>query len=197
MDLRIGKVMKVKRIWNFIWEDDSLISWVVNVILAFLIVKFLIFPGLGLVLDTSHPVVAVVSESMDHRGNFDDWWERQGRWYEERGIMKEEFMQYDMKNGFKKGDIIFLRGKDKFEIGEVVVFSANSNNPIIHRVVEKKDGKYQTKGDANSDSSKTLGEVDISKERVIGKALFRVPFLGWVKVWASEIVGGVENVVLS
>ena len=197
MDLRIGKVMKVKRIWNFIWEDDSLISWVVNVILAFLIVKFLIFPGLGLVLDTSHPVVAVVSESMDHRGNFDDWWERQGSWYEERGIMKEEFMQYDMKNGFKKGDIIFLRGKDKFEIGEVVVFSANSNNPIIHRVVEKKDGKYQTKGDANSDSSKTLGEVDISKERVIGKALFRVPFLGWVKVWASEIVGGVENVVLS
>ena len=197
MDLRIGKVMKVKRVWNFIWEDDSLISWVVNVILAFLIVKFLIFPGLGLVLDTSHPVVAVVSESMDHRGNFDDWWERQGRWYEERGIMKEEFMQYDMKNGFKKGDIIFLRGKDKFEIGEVVVFSANSNNPIIHRVVEKKDGKYQTKGDANSDSSKTLGEVDISKERVIGKALFRVPFLGWVKVWASEIVGGVENVVLS
>ncbi|MBS3153353.1 signal peptidase I [Candidatus Woesearchaeota archaeon] len=197
MDLRIGKVMKVKRVWNFIWEDDSLISWVVNVILAFLIVKFLIFPGLGLVLDTSHPVVAVVSESMDHRGNFDDWWERQGSWYEERGIMKEEFMQYDMKNGFKKGDIIFLRGKDKFEIGEVVVFSANSNNPIIHRVVEKKDGKYQTKGDANSDSSKTLGEVDISKERVIGKALFRVPFLGWVKVWASEIVGGVENVVLS
>jgi len=189
--------MKVKRVWNFIWEDDSLISWVVNVILAFLIVKFLIFPGLGLVLDTSHPVVAVVSESMDHRGNFDDWWERQGSWYEERGIMKEEFMQYDMKNGFKKGDIIFLRGKDKFEIGEVVVFSANSNNPIIHRVVEKKDGKYQTKGDANSDSSKTLGEVDISKERVIGKALFRVPFLGWVKVWASEIVGGVENVVLS
>jgi len=189
--------MKVKRVWNFIWEDDSLISWVVNVILAFLIVKFLIFPGLGLVLDTSHPVVAVVSESMDHRGNFDDWWERQGSWYEGRGIMKEEFMQYDMKNGFKKGDIIFLRGKDKFEIGEVVVFSANSNNPIIHRVVEKKDGKYQTKGDANSDSSKTLGEVDISKERVIGKALFRVPFLGWVKVWASEIVGGVENVVLS
>jgi len=102
MDLRIGKVMKVKRVWNFIWEDDSLISWVVNVILAFLIVKFLIFPGLGLVLDTSHPVVAVVSESMDHRGNFDDWWERQGSWYEERGIMKEEFMQYDMKNGFKE-----------------------------------------------------------------------------------------------
>ena len=197
MDLRIGKVMKVKRVWNFIWEDDSLISWVVNVILAFLIVKFLIFPGLGLVLDTSHPVVAVVSESMDHRGNFDDWWTRQGQWYEDRGITKEQFMQYDMKNGFKKGDIIFLRGKDKFEIGEVVVFSANSNNPIIHRVVEKKDGKYQTKGDANSDSSKTLGEVDISKERVIGKALFRVPFLGWVKVWASEIVGGVENVVLS
>ena len=189
--------MNLKKIWNFIWKEDSFLSWVVNVILAFLIVKFLIFPGMGLALGTSHPVVAVVSESMDHHGNFDDWWERQGRWYEEKNITKADFMRFDMKNGFQKGDMIFLKGKDEFEVGEIIVFDANSNNPIIHRVVVKKENDYQTKGDANSDSSKNLGEMNIPKERIIGKALFRVPFLGWVKVWASEIFGGFKNVVLS
>ncbi len=188
--------MKLKKVWKFIWNEDSFASWIVNVILAFLIVKFLIFPGLGWALGTSHPVVAVVSESMDHKGDFENWWERQGGWYEERNITKEEFMKYDMKDGFQKGDIIFLKGKEEFEIGEIIVFNANSNNPIIHRVV-KKNGNYQTKGDANTDSSKNLGETEIARERIIGKALFRVPLLGWVKVWASEIFGGFKNAVLS
>ena len=93
--------MNLKKIWKFIWNDDSFLSWVVNVILAFIIVKFLIFPGLGFLLETTHPVVAVVSGSMDHSGDFDDWWERQGKWYEDKGITKEEFMQYDLKNGFQ------------------------------------------------------------------------------------------------
>lgn len=189
--------MTWKKIWYFIWKDDSFLSWCVNVILAFVIVKFLIFPGLGFALGTSHPVVAVVSESMNHQGNFDDWWERQGEWYEKNGISKEEFQEFSMRNGFSKGDIIFLKGKETFEIGEIIVFSANSNNPIIHRVVAKNGENYNTKGDANSDSSEGLGETNISKDRMIGKALFRVPYLGWIKVWASEIVGGVKNVVLS
>lgn len=197
MDFKFKNQMKLKKIWNFIWKEDSFASWVVNVILAFLIVKFLIFPGLGFVLETSHPVVAVVSESMNHNGYFDDWWERQGSWYEKKGISKEVFQTFDMKNGFSKGDIIFLKGKESFEIGDIIVFTANSNNPIIHRVVAKNEDVYQTKGDANSDSSESLGETSITNARIIGKALFRVPYLGWIKVWASEIAGGIKSVVLS
>ena len=189
--------MAWKKIWYFIWKEDSFLSWCVNVILAFVIVKFLIFPGLGFALGTSHPVVAVVSESMNHHGNFEDWWGRQGEWYQKKGISKETFKTWSMKNGFSKGDIIFLRGEKTFEVGDIIVFSANSNNPIIHRVVMKNGDNYQTKGDANSDSSESLGETSIGKERIIGKALFRIPYLGWIKVWASEIVGGVKNVILS
>ena len=61
-----------KKIWYFIWEDNSIWSWIVNIILAFVLIKFIVYPGLGLILSTSHPVVAVVSESMEHNGNFDD-----------------------------------------------------------------------------------------------------------------------------
>jgi len=189
--------MKWKKVWYFIWKDDSLLSWIVNIILAFLIVKFLIFPGLGLVLDTSHPVVAVVSESMNHQGNFDDWWERHGRWYMSRDISKEIFQEWQLKNGFSKGDIIFLRGADEIDIGDVIVFNANSANPIIHRVVGKNGEDYRTKGDANEDSSRVLREDNVSQDRILGKALFRVPFLGWIKVLASEIFGGIRNVILS
>ena len=59
-----------QKIWYFIWEDDSVLSWIVNIILAFVLIKFIVYPGLGLVFGTDFPVVAVVSGSMEHEGNF-------------------------------------------------------------------------------------------------------------------------------
>src|SRR3989344_1512266 len=121
-----------KKIWKFIWHDDSLLSWIVNILLAFILVKFIIYPGLGLIFSTQLPVVAVVSGSMEHNGNFDEFWLRQGGWYENHGITKQEFMNYPLKNGFNKGDIIFLYGTSKIRKGDVIVFRGNSKNPIIH-----------------------------------------------------------------
>ena len=57
----------LKKVWYFIWEDNSIWSWIVNIALAFVLIKFIVYPGLGLLLDTSHPVVAVVSSSMEHK----------------------------------------------------------------------------------------------------------------------------------
>jgi len=180
----------LKKIWNFIWNDNSLLSWLVNVILAFLIVKFLLYPGLGLILQTDHPIVAVVSGSMHHNSqNFDEWWERNGRWYEEKGIKKKQFQEFKMSNGFNKGDIIVLLGRKKIEVGDIIVFNGNSLNPIIHRVIsmaEKEKLFYTTKGDANPSSSAELGEINIPEERVIGKAVFRIPYLGWIKIMFTE-----------
>ena len=52
------------KIWYFVWEEDSVLSWAVNIVLAFFLIKYLVYPGLGLALGTTHPVVAVVSGSM-------------------------------------------------------------------------------------------------------------------------------------
>ena len=81
----------LKKTWYFIWEDDSIWSWIVNIILAFVLIKFIVYPGLGFILSTSHPVVAVVSESMEHNMEFDEWWEKNKDWYIENGINKEYF----------------------------------------------------------------------------------------------------------
>lgn len=55
------------KIWFFIWHDNSAASWIINIILAYLIIKFIVYPSLGLVFGTNFPIVAVVSNSMEHR----------------------------------------------------------------------------------------------------------------------------------
>jgi len=186
----------LKKTWYFIWEDNSVWSWIVNVVLAFIIIKFIVYPGLGLVLTTTHPVVAVVSESMEHNMQFEGWWDDNKGWYEERGIDKEQFDTFSLKNGFNKGDIMVLLGKDpnNIEIGDVIVFRSSRKDPIIHRVVNKSENGnivyFQTKGDNNKDSIKTnqLDETRINEDRIIGKAVLKVPLLGYVKIGFVEFL---------
>ena len=148
----------LKKFWHFIWEEDSLLSWIVNVILAFVIIKFIVYPGLGFLLSTTHPVVAVVSESMEHNGNFNVWWGDSGKWYISNNIKKDDFGNFPLVSGFNKGDIMALKGKnpENIKIGDVIVFWSERKDPIIHRVVKKwqENGIYylQTKGDNNPNS---------------------------------------------
>ena len=191
------KVKKVlKGIWYFIWEDNSILSWLVNVVLAFILIKFIVYPGLGLLLSTSHPIVAVVSESMEHNINFNQWWDKNGQWYLKNGIEEEDFSQFSLKNGFNKGDIMVLIGKkpQDVNVGDVIVFRNSRPDPIIHRVVKKwKDNSdyfFQTKGDNNRESIKngSIDETNINQNQIIGKALFKIPILGYVKIWFVEIL---------
>ena len=188
---------KLRNLWKFIWEDNSLISWIVNIVLAFILVKFIIYPGLGLVFGTTHPVVAVVSGSMEHDGSFDEWWSPQEKWYSNMKITKDEFKTFKFSKGFNKGDIMILRGEKakNIDVGDVIVFrSMNSKDPIIHRVVKKtltNNGyTFQTKGDHNSDSIYALGEDKVGEDKIIGKAIFRIPYLGWIKILAVNLIGG-------
>jgi len=220
----------LKKTWHFIWEDDSIWSWVVNVIIAFVLIKFIVYPGLGFFLSTTHPVVAVVSSSMEHKtvlscadngnglfgnskcneykhsmcGNtydqeryfsFDQYWGECGSWYEKNGIDKDEFSKFSFRNGFNKGDIMILTGKisGEIQLGDVIVFRSDRKDPIIHRVVKKTQDEgitFQTKGDNNADSIKNnaLDETNIGNDILIGKAVFRVPFLGYIKILFVDYV---------
>ena len=168
-------------IWYFIWKDDSVLSWIVNVILAFLIVKFLVFPGLGLLLGTDLPLVAVVSGSMEHDGSLSEWWSSHGDFYSPYHLLIEHFESFRFSHGFNKGDIMILVGPDNLAVGDVIVFQGSASDPIIHRIIQiNKDGTYRTKGDANS--GVRPDEESITSDRIIGKAVFRVLYLGWFKI---------------
>ncbi len=202
-----------KKVWHFLWEDESIWSLLVNAIIAFVLIKYLIYPGLGFILATNLPIVAVVSGSMEHDGSFDEWWMSSARcnakvctqeeWYQRHEITKAEFKEYAFRNGFNKGDIMILKGTEAKNIntGDVIVFQADRPDPIIHRVVKitNTGGSrvFYTKGDHNID----MGDIDqeIQENEVLGKAIFRIPLLGWIKILfmyiISPITGGVSNVL--
>ena len=221
----------LKRFWHFIWEEDSAWSWIANITLAFVLIKFIVYPGLGLILGTTYPVVAVVSSSMEHNsiktcvsanmlneenrrcesykstmcGNIynnskffdlDKYWNECGNWYEKAGISKEEFSKFPYKNGFNKGDIMVLKKAipEKIAQGETIVFFSNRKDPIIHRVVSTKKNNgtiyLHTKGDNNEESitGNSLDETNIKEDAVIGKAVVRIPLLGYIKIWFVDII---------
>lgn len=199
-----------KKTWKFLWDDDSVWSWLANVIIAFLVIRFILYPVLGVVLGTSYPIVAVISESMEHGTHndiicsrhfkefpesFDQFWLVCGEWYKKRGISKEQFKTFPFHNGFRKGDVIVLwrADKDNLDLGDILVFQGTKPQPIIHRIVKiwEENGEYfyQTKGDHNKKSiGGSFGEEKIAEERVFGKGIFRVPYLGWVKILFVDAV---------
>jgi signal peptidase I len=185
-----------RKVRYFLVEDDSWFSFIVTAILAFVFIKFIVYPGIGFLLGTSYPVVAVVSGSMEHDGSFDDWWQSsvtypdantQEDFYSKFGIDKSTFRSYSFKNGFNTGDIMVLKGIDakKIRIGDVIVFRTTLKEPVIHRVVEireNSDGSllFRTKGDHNPT---IYGfEETINDNQILGVAKLRIPFLGWVKL---------------
>lgn len=191
-------------VWDFIWNSDSIWSWIINIILAFVLIKFLVYPALGLILGSSHPVVAVVSDSMEHKNiEYDDWWEAKGKEYDQYGIDKYRFASFKYKDGFDTGDIMMLKrvGKKGPQVGDIIVYQGTRRTePIIHRIVkiEEKDGKLQIypKGDHNevADFNPDYGTA-VTEDQIIGKAFFRIRWLGWIKMGFMSAIDGVKDVI--
>jgi signal peptidase I len=91
---------------------------------------------------------------------------------------------------FYKGDILVLEGigSDGPQVGDVIVYSVQGRSiPIVHRIVkENPDGSYQTKGDANNGQLEF--EYHVPRESMHGKVVAIVPYLGWVKLGATQYV---------
>jgi hypothetical protein len=228
---------KIKKSWDWIWNSDSILSWLIALVLIFVIIKYIFFPGLSLIMGTSLPLAGVESSSMDHQSlkycekynsngrciqtssvyevcgnifdkkdylNIDEYWDTCGEWYEEHDLTKSEFKGFTLKNGFSKGDIIIVWGRFTPKIGDIIIFKPNKESlaprPIIHRIVViNPDGSYQTKGDHNekqlvSDNNiYNTDETKITQEQIVGKAIFKIPYLGWIKIGLVEFINLIIN----
>lgn len=169
-----------RKTWAFL-QEDSWQSLLVTLILAFITIKFIFFPGLSLMTGTALPLVIVESCSMHHHENgFEKIFENDI--YEDFGISIEDTENWIFQNGFNKGDVIFVVGPKNIEVGDVIIFEAQSQYPLIHRVVEDAS-TYGTKGDNYKTNPRQLStEREIVEDRLIGKALFKIPYIGWLKL---------------
>ncbi|MEP7162598.1 MAG: signal peptidase I [Candidatus Moraniibacteriota bacterium] len=82
-----------------------------------------------------------------------------------------------MEPAIKTGSVIVAKPANEYRVGDVVTFGAQTKDktPTTHRIVEVRDGKYMTRGDANN--AEDLRPV--SRFEIIGKVLFSVPFIGY------------------
>ena len=175
----------IKKIWKFL-QEDSWPSFAVSLILAFVIIKFVFFPGLSFLTGTSLPLVIVESCSMYHH---EDGFARtfESSVYSDYEISIEDTAGWDFQNGFSKGDVIFVVGAKDVEVGDVIIFDGGRQYPLIHRVVKAEDS-YATKGDNYKTNSLQLNsEKNIAEDQLVGRALFKVPGIGWAKLIFFEI----------
>ena len=180
-----------KRFWYLLWKDNSIKGWLLSLVVIFVFIKFIFFPLLTLATGTVLPLAIVESCSMYHSGNifsdFSAWWGKHETKYGALGINESEFSQFGFKNGFSKGDILFITGVKprNIHIGDIIIFKAGQQNPVIHRVINITQTNevyyFSTEGDNNNGQ---LGfENHISQSDIMGRAAFRiVPYVGWAKL---------------
>jgi signal peptidase I len=163
-------------------ETVETFTYIVLGILAAYLLNF----GLGLLLGTKLPVVAVVSDSMMHDSSTPI---RHYQFLEENlGYTKDQIDSWPIKNGFLKGDALVVIGasEDELKIGDVIVYEiTGQNTPIVHRIVKLENGEIITKGDHNPTFDPWR------PKKIYGKAVLVIPFLGWPKVLLTQILGGI------
>ncbi len=179
-------VRYLKKFWGFLGED-SWSSLIVCLILAFILIKFIFLPFLSFVTGTTAPLLIVESCSMYHSRDLPEIMKDPA--YVKFNLTLDDTEDWDFKRGINKGDIVFILGAKNVEAGDVIIFNVNgkiTRTPIIHRAIST--DPISTKGDNNkqqlsaSNNVRGIDETNIKQEQIVGKAVFRVPYLGWVKL---------------
>ena len=81
--------------------------------------------------------------------------------------------RYKEETDIKYQDVIYFYNKDM-------------NKYIVHRVVEKTDDGYVTKGDSNN----TKDNYIVKYEDIKGKVVLRIPYIGYPSIKLQELVSG-------
>ena len=181
--------MEIKVDKKEVWENVKYI--VLGIAFAIILNK-----GMGYLLHTDLPIVAVMTGSMVHDVNTPY---HHYQFLEQNfDYTKEEIDSWPIKNGFNPGDVLIIKGvpEDELEVGDVIVFTYEGQPvPIIHRIAYIDENGYPfTKGDHNEvmdplcDPSDKPESGCWNRTGIKGKAVIWIPFLGLPKLILHNII---------
>jgi len=96
-----------------------------------------------------------------------------------------------MQPEIKMGSVVAVKPSDNYKIGDIITFGemSKTKTPTTHRIIEMRavEGKYlyTTKGDANN----APDQNEVNQDKVIGKVLFDIPYVGYAVAEARKPVG--------
>ena len=152
--------------------------------------------GLQQYLSTPTPQIVVTTGSMIPTYN--------GYLNSENDIPFEIFGM-EVPEHFLRGDLLLIKSVpvSDLKVGDVIVFEAGQEMPIVHRIVSIREdsnnsGSYEflTKGDNNSKTDYTRFHW-IPAENVIGKVVLRIPNIGWLSTQLQTTAGRVIIISLA
>ena len=100
------------------------------------------------------------------------------------GVGSAVVISGSMEDAIGVNDFIVTLKQDDYFVGDVVMYDAGKH-PVTHRIIEKTEDEYITKGDANNVADKE----PVKKEQIAGKVVFIIPGVGIVLEYMQSPLG--------
>ncbi len=99
-----------------------------------------------------------------------------------------------MEPSFSTGSLVVVVPQEKYKVDDIVTYQASKDERdiVTHRIIERTDEGFKTKGDANSavdDRTVTLGSIH-------GRVVFDIPWAGYLVDFIRKPLGFVLVVVI-
>lgn len=107
------------------------------------------------------------------------------------GLQIYTVLSGSMESSYPTGSVLYVCKTDTKElaVGDAITYRLSNGTVATHRIVEiKKQGdtlQFRTKGDSN----KTVDPVPVAEGQVLGKALFAIPYLGYLAAYIQNPPG--------
>lgn len=102
-----------------------------------------------------------------------------------RGYQSFLVQSGSMEPAIMTGDVIVVKSELEYKKNNVVTFKDSSSHIVTHRIMEIKDARVVTKGDAN----RSTDNGNIALNQILGKVVFIIPRLGFLIVFSKSLTG--------
>jgi signal peptidase len=101
-----------------------------------------------------------------------------------------------MEPAIPVGGVVVIKAVDTetLKVGDIICFkiSESATTTVTHRIINITEDGFMTKGDANEDPDQWI----VKKENVIGKAIFTIPYIGYLSYFIRTPIGFILLIVI-
>jgi signal peptidase I len=114
------------------------------------------------------------------------------------GIKMYTVMSGSMTPSIPVGGLVVVKESNKYNLKDIITFTdiEDPKFSVTHRIIEIKDEdsnpKYYTKGDANN----ARDADEVTKDRISGKVILTIPYLGYPVSFAKTQNGFIALIVI-